>query len=383
MSLLSSLTSNLLGPATNIPCVCPVRMLDQLKKLIPPLPALAQLPAIPVPNLDALAPIATAAPTPANNFVSSRLDVINNMRIPPALQNLQKLDPVKLGQLESAAPLLRTLQRATGMKIDDPKLSTTIQGSLLALAKIPLAMPTALPPPPPPLMQKLSTAVTQMRMAQTNLPLKLVPLDPKTLAKIQTAARAVAALPPYPADKLAPLAPLATLARVASAMGVNLTKPGAMTLFSEKLATIAKLPPPPPVAALPAVMNLLSAAQVYQNTALFFKLDLAKLTPQMLIAKVGVPLQPLVTLAEQLNSAPPLTPAQAANANTWVAAANIFPALQLMQTFDLARLDLAPLENLPDLSNAAAINNAMTLGEAAQSAAGKSAAPRCPQCPLA
>lgn len=382
MGFLSSLADNLLG-AASIPCVCPVKMLDQLKKLIPHLP---DLPEIPIPKLDPLTPITTAGPTKANNFIRTKLDIINKMRVPPAVASLP-LDHMKIGQMESIPPAIRAIEQATGVKIGDPTLETKLQGALLGLAKIPLAIPppalTAMATTPA-VMQKVSAVVTQMRMATAVLSLKLTPLDPAALAKVQIAAKAAATIPPFPIEQLKPLAPLATVARLATAMGVDLKKPGAVLKIANKLKLIAKLPPEPPapaMAALPAMMQVLSLAQTNQNVVSYFKLDLAKLSPPNFIAKVGVPLQPLVAFGESI--AESLTPAQAANAQSWAAASQFFPALKLMETIDLGRLDLTPLGDVPPLPNFGPVTSTLALGEAAKKAAGKKAGKKCPQCPLA
>ncbi|WP_161554906.1 hypothetical protein [Ereboglobus luteus] len=382
MGFFSSVADNLFGAATP-PCVCPVKMLDQLKKLIPILP---DLPEIPIPKLDPLTPIATAAPKPANNFIRSRLDIINKMRVPDVIARLP-LDHMSIGRMESIPPVIRAFEQATGVKIDDPSFETKMQGSLLGLAKIPLAVPTlaTMPPPPPPVMQKVSAVVTQMRMAKADLSLKLTPLDPSALAKVRLAAKAVAIIPPFPIDQLKPLAPLATVARLATAMGVDLKKPGGVLKLANNLTLIAKLPSEPPapaMAALPAMMQVLSIAQTNANVLHYFNLDLANLTPPNFIAKIGVPLQPLVEFGK--NIAEVLTPAQAANAQSWAAASQFFPALRLMETVNLGRLDLTPLCDVPPLPNFGPISSAFTLGEAAKNAVGKKAASKkCPQCPLA
>ncbi|MDR2674998.1 MAG: hypothetical protein LBC18_09055, partial [Opitutaceae bacterium] len=152
-------------------------------------------------------------------------------------------------------------------------------------------------------------------------------------------------------------------------------------------------PPPPPPPALPQVLNLLGIPKIYDNIATFFKLDLAKLSIPDIQARISLPLQPLAAVAGTLDAA--LTPGQAANAQTWAAAPQFFPALRLMETIDMGRLDFAPLKDLPPLDNIAAMTAFMQLGEAANSApkgaapksaaqkdaASKSAA-KCPQCPL-
>lgn len=381
MGFLSSIADNLFGAAT-VPCVCPVKMLEQLKKLAPPIPP---LPDIPIPKLEPLAPLIAAAPTPANNFVRERLELINNMRIPPALASLP-MDHMKVGSLNSVPPFLRTAQKITGVKINDPKFEPAMRGSLLGLAKIPLPVPppAAMPPAPPPIMQQLSATVTTMRMATAVLSLKLMPLDPSALAKIQVATKAAAVLPPFPAQQLAPLAPLASIARLAASMGIDLAQPGAVLKMANTLKVIAALPPAPPPAAmpaLPAMLHVLSITQTLQNVATFFKLDLAQLSGPVFIAKVGVPLQPLVKVSESLSAI--VSPAQAAPMQSWAAAAQFFPALQLMQKMDIGRLDLAPLADLPPIPNFGPVTAALALGETASTAAKKSGGAKCPQCPLA
>ncbi|MDF9826530.1 hypothetical protein M2447_000611 [Ereboglobus sp. PH5-10] len=380
MGFFSSLADNLLGAAT-IPCVCPVKMLDQLKKLIPLLP---ELPEIPIPKLDPLTPLTMAGPSAANNFIRSKLNIINKMRVPQAIARLP-FDHMKIGRMESVTPVIRVINQATGANIEDPALEARMQGSLLGLAKIPLAVPTlaTMPPPPQPIMQKVSAVVTQMRMAKAMLSLKLTPLDPAALAKIQVITKTVATIPPLPLEQLKPLAPLATVARLAKAMNVDLKKPGAVLKIANKLKILAKLPPEPPapaMAALPAMMQVLSIAQTNTNVASYFKLDLAKLTPPNFIAKVGVPLQPLVEFGEQI--ADSLTPEQTANAQSWAAASQFFPALRLMETVDLGNLDLTPLGDVPPLPNFGPIASAFALGEVAKSAGKKAGSKKCPQCPL-
>jgi hypothetical protein len=85
------------------------------------------------------------------------------------------------------------------------------------------------------------------------------------------------------------------------------------------------------------------------------------------------------------NLTAPLTPQQAANAQSWALASQFFPALQLMENFDLKRIDFAPLNDLPPLPNLGPMTAFMKLGEAANAAAaaGKKGAGKCPSCPLA
>ncbi len=385
MGFLSSLADNLFGAATTVPCVCPVRMLEQLKTLAPPIPP---LPDIPIPKLEPLAPLVAAAPSPAGNFIRERLELINNMRIPKALASLP-MDHMKVGSLNSVPPFLRTAQKLTGVKINDPKFETSLRGSLLGLAKIPLPPPppAAMPPPPPPIMRQLSATVTNMRMITAALSVKLMPLDPSALAKIQVAAKVAAVLPPFPAQQLAPLAPLASIARLAASMGIDLAQPGAILKMANTLKVIAALPPAPPPAAmpaLPAMLQILSITQTLQNVATFFKLDLAQLSGPVFIAKVGVPLQPVAKLAENLSAL--VSPAQAAAMQSWAAASQFFPALQLMQKMDIGRLDLAPLADLSPIPNFGPVTSALALGETAAAAPGagkKSSGAKCPRCPLA
>jgi hypothetical protein len=371
--------AGLLSPS-GIPCICPFSMLAQLKKLIPPLSF--KFPEIPIPDLKGLDPLVTAAPTaPANSFIRARLDVLNNMRLPALILRLP-FDHIKLGQMESVPPFVRMTEGMMKMKIDDPKMTMQLKGSLAGLLKNPLPpIPLAsLPPPPPPHVQKLSLAVTQMRMAKASLQINLFPLDPKALLKLQLAMRLVAAIPPFPIAQMAPLAPLATLVRLTSSLGVDIRMPRAMLHLANKLSIIAQLPPPPPYSPmLPAVLNVLNIAQTYDNIASFFKLDLARLNISDLQIKLNAGLKPVAELMANLTES--LTPQQAANAQSWAGASQLFPALQLMKNFDIKRIDFAPLDDLPPLPDLGPMTAYMKLGEAAGAA--KKGAPKCPSCPLA
>ncbi|OAM90490.1 hypothetical protein OH491_02020 [Termitidicoccus mucosus] len=370
--------AGLLSPS-GIPCVCPFKVLDQLKKLIPPVPT--PFPEVPIPKLEQLDPLVTAAPAaPANQFIRARLDVLNKMRVPAPILAIP-LDHIKLGQMEAVPPFVRMTEGMMKMKIDDPKMTVQLKGSLAGLVKNPLPpIPVpSLPPSPPPHVQKLSLAVTQMRMAKASLQVRLFPLDPSALVKLQAAVRAVAAIPPFPLEQMVPLAPLATLARVTSSLGIDIRAPRAMGHLANKLNAIAQLPPPPPYSpALPAVLNVLSIAQTYENIAGFFKLDLARLNVRDLQVKLNAGLKPVAEVMGNLTES--LTPQQAANAQSWAKASQFFPALQLMENFDIKRIDFAPLNDLPPLPNIGPMTSYMKLGEAAGAA--KKGAPKCPSCPL-
>ncbi|MDR0353894.1 MAG: hypothetical protein LBI02_11320 [Opitutaceae bacterium] len=375
---LSSL-AGLLTPA-GIPCVCPLKLVEQLKQLIPRVPI--PIPEVPIPKLEPLAPVIVAAPAnPANNFIRARLDVFAKMRIPEPVMRLP-LDHVKIGQMESLPPFVRVMEGMMKMKIDDPKLAAKINGSLAGLVKIPLPSLSAAPPPPPPKpIQRMSAIVTQMRMMKAALDIKLLPVDPKALVKIQMAVKTVAAIPPFPAGQMAPLAPLATLVRLTETLGIDIREPKALGHLANKLNAIVKLPPPPPIPppVLPAVLNILGIAQTYDNVARFFKIDLARLNPGDFVAKIHTPLQRVAEITESLTET--LTPRQAANAQSWTQASQFFPALRLMKNFDIGRIDFAPLQDLPPLPNVGPMTSLMTVGEAVGAA--KKGAKKCPSCPLA
>ncbi|MDR2673335.1 MAG: hypothetical protein LBC18_00295, partial [Opitutaceae bacterium] len=263
MSLLSTLANatglsapGSLLPPPAIPCICPLKLLDQLKSLIPTLPI--EFPEIPVPDLKGLDPLVAAAPaTPATSFIRARLDLVGKIKIPPALARIP-LDPMQLGGMQSAPPLVRLVEGMMKTKIDDPKIALKVQGSLAGLTKIPLPpIPDGqLPPPPPAHVQRLSVTVTQMRMARAVLGLKLVPIAPRSLVKLQLAIKAAATIPPLPLEQMAPLAPLAAIVNVAVRMGIDLRAPQAIARLAAKLAAVAQLPPPPPPPpALPQVLN--------------------------------------------------------------------------------------------------------------------------------
>jgi hypothetical protein len=129
---------------------------------------------------------------------------------------------------------------------------------------------------------------------------------------------------------------------------------------------------------------VLGIAQIYENITGAFKLDLAKLSPGDLKLKLAGGLMPVAELMEKFTA--PLTPQQAAAAQNWAKAARVFPALQLMENFDIKRIDFAPLNDLPPLPDVGPMTSIMKLGEAANAAGGaggKKGAGKCPSCPLA
>jgi len=182
-------------------------------------------------------------------------------------------------------------------------------------------------------------------------------------------------MPPLPVEKLAALAPIATLVRLSFAMKIDITKPDAIRKMAEKLKQVSKLPSQTSEAAtasIPGMMSNLSAVQTHHNIATFYKIDTASLTPDEFISKVGVPLQPAVEFSKK--AIPPLSPEQAANAQSWASSSQYLPALKLMQNFDVSKLDLAPLSDIPPIPDFGVLASVLALNDAAQDAAKKTGA---------
>ena len=372
MGLFSSAADAIFGQPMPALCVSLAEMHEHIQQLAPPPPQ--PLPDIPLPeHLDAIAAASSAANTPSNNFIREHRDLFDNMRVPPALDNASR-DSAKISQFESVPPLMRAMEKATGSKLGDPMLETKLRAATQAIGRNPVPQAPAAPPPQP-VMQKLSDAVTQMRTAQSNLSTRLTPLASSAPAKIQAATAAAADTPPFPAEKLAPLASLATLTRLATAMKLDITQPDAIRKMADNLRQLSQLPsdtPPNATAAIPAMMRSMSTVQTHQNVATFFNVDTAGLTSSEFISKVGVPMQPLADYTKQ--NPPKLTPAQTANAQSWAASAHYMPALKLMQKFDVSKLDLAPLSDVPPIPNFGHLAAILAMGETAQAAAKKNGA---------
>jgi hypothetical protein len=122
----------------------------------------------------------------------------------------------------------------------------------------------------------------------------------------------------------------------------------------------------------------LAAKRAEMNASQFFKADLGGLDPQAFSEKVCVPMQRAAdaTANAQIN----LTPEQIAICGSYAQARQVTPALKLMQNFDVSKLDMAPLADLPEIPNAAPLSLSASLGETTGSI---NKWEKCPQCTLA
>jgi hypothetical protein len=122
----------------------------------------------------------------------------------------------------------------------------------------------------------------------------------------------------------------------------------------------------------------LAAKRAEINASQFFKADLGGLDPEAFSQKVCVPMQRAADAAAnaQIN----LTPEQIAICGSYAQARQLTPALKLMQNFDVSKLDMAPLADLPEIPDVAPLSLSASLGE---TTGGINKWEKCPQCTLA
>ncbi|MDR1497332.1 MAG: hypothetical protein LBS59_02780 [Puniceicoccales bacterium] len=232
-------------------------------------------------------------------------------------------------------------------------------------------------------------------------------------------------LPPFPAVQLAELAKLTQLIQVCEAFNIKITDPKAFVKLKTAIENTSKnIPPARPSRPLPDLPQLPGApkgeffagaqgnlgapnlgnlqgggvdlgdklaakipgagdvnaaanmnlppnwAGISQNIAVqrealnanaYFKADLSSLNADQFNEKVCLPMQRANAAINNVNVN--LTPEQIATCQSYAQARQLAPALKLMRHYDISKLDMAPLADLPEIPDVAPLTLSASLGE--------------------
>lgn len=294
-----------------------------------PVPDLPKLPAV----LDGLWPVIPGV------AASPNLAPKRNARFAAAMAVSLPAAPIPVAHrraLESLGPALALVRKALGINLAAPTASAQLAASLRGLPRLPLPPVPPVPIPSAAMALNNAAVIFPCAKAQPGINLK----KPALVPKLQATLNATVAPPALPFDP-SPVAALASVLRLASAFKINRTTPGAVLELAASVRAVAAVAVPalPPLLSMLHLSSLLALLNnLMQSLTLDWRVPIPR--AQIVAAIPSLPALKNLQLSASVGSA----------AMAWMRLPALMPVLNANLPA-LAKLDLAPLADLPPIPN--------------------------------